>query len=450
MEKGRTVLRLTALMSVFPLLFCYGNPAMQEGKMPPDATAEVKALIEELHSFDPVERRNAAQALGRMGEQAVPAIPALIRSLGDRARLAVRSARGETSPDSVAEAAMLALASLGAPAVEPLVDALQHDNPGVRIMAAEALGRIRDPRAVEPLIQILEREEDPLVQAAAVDALRKQEGSRVLEALLVAEASSSWVVRSLAKSAVEELRRPAPTGGGEPKVPERAPPVEKAPKEETTDEGMTDEDLTPWGVEAPAPAERAATEPVKETTHTVQRDETLYRIGLRYGVSWQTLMEYNELGDPTDLYVGQRLRIPAFSDGKAVQGRQSAAERAGGEPAGEEQTYIVQPGDTLYRIGLRYGVPWQTLMKYNNLHEPGALGAGRELKIPSWASGRASLSWDGTTTYTVQHGDILHDIGILFGTSWQDIAALNGLTDPDQIFVGQVLKIPTKPQAASP
>ena len=189
--------------------------------------------------------------------------------------------------------------------------------------------------------------------------------------------------------------------------------------------------------------------------HTVQRDETLYRIGQMYGLTWQTLMEYNDLRDPTDLYVGQVLKIPTTSDEYAPRRKTSVTGPAGAadpdrESPGEEQTYIVQQGDTLYRIGLRYGVTWQALMQHNNMYDPSDLSAGQELKIPPGGAARTSLGWDGVTTYTVQHGDILYDIGLLFGMSWREVAAFNGLTDPSQIYVGQVLKIPTRREAPPP
>ena len=107
----------------------------------------------------------------------------------------------------------------------------------------------------------------------------------------------------------------------------------------------------------------------------------------------------------------------------------------------------MQHGDTLYRIGLRYGVTWQTLMQHNDMYDPSDLSAGQELKIPPGGAARTPLAWDGVTTYTVQHGDILYDIGLLFGMSWREVAAFNGLTDPNQLYVGQVLRIPTKREA---
>ena len=461
MNKMGFILGFLALMCLGPLESGCAKSAMPEGRLLSDAPAGVKEQIERLHSFDPVERRNAARELGSMGEEAAPAVPALIRALNDNARLTVRSPGGEESPASVAEAAMLALANMGTPAVDPLIASLRNDNPGARMMAVAALGRIQDPRTIEPLIEVLETDPDSLVQAAAVDALREKKDSRVLESLLVAEQSGSWVVRSLAKSAAEEARAvpgeevsSSPgegTSGREPRVAgkegDEGEAVEGRPAGKAAEGDVADEDLIPWGGGTAPSEERDVAEPAEEVSHIVERDETLYRIGLRYGVTWQALMERNDLHAPTDLSVGQVLKIPAKSEEYAPGTKTSVSGTAApanpdSELPGEEQTYIVRQGDTLYRIGLRYGVTWQTLMRQNNMRDPSELSAGQELKIPSGDAERTPLTWDGVTTYTVQHGDILYDIGPLFGVSWREVAAFNGLADPNQIYVGQVLKIP--------
>jgi nucleoid-associated protein YgaU len=48
-----------------------------------------------------------------------------------------------------------------------------------------------------------------------------------------------------------------------------------------------------------------------------------------------------------------------------------------------------------------------------------------------------------TTTYTVRTGDTLGDIGRRYGVSREEIARLNGIDEPDLLFPGQELRIPT-------
>ncbi|MDR7301454.1 GH25 family lysozyme [Haloactinomyces albus] len=45
-------------------------------------------------------------------------------------------------------------------------------------------------------------------------------------------------------------------------------------------------------------------------------------------------------------------------------------------------------------------------------------------------------------TYVVQPGDTLSGIGARFGVDWRTIADVNAITDPDLIYVGEVLTIP--------
>lgn len=47
------------------------------------------------------------------------------------------------------------------------------------------------------------------------------------------------------------------------------------------------------------------------------------------------------------------------------------------------------------------------------------------------------------TTYTVQSGDCLSEIGAKLGVNWKEIASLNGIHSPYTIYKGQKLKIPT-------
>ena len=48
----------------------------------------------------------------------------------------------------------------------------------------------------------------------------------------------------------------------------------------------------------------------------------------------------------------------------------------------------------------------------------------------------------GATTHVVQPGETLFRIGLLYGLSWQVIAEANGITNPNYITVGTALTIP--------
>ena len=48
----------------------------------------------------------------------------------------------------------------------------------------------------------------------------------------------------------------------------------------------------------------------------------------------------------------------------------------------EETTYTVDSGDTLYSIGIKFGIDWEKIAEVNNLEKPYTLSTGQELKIP--------------------------------------------------------------------
>ena len=100
------------------------------------------------------------------------------------------------------------------------------------------------------------------------------------------------------------------------------------------------------------------------------------------------------------------------------------------------QTYTVQSGDTLSGIAAAYGTSWQHLAEINGISNPDVIYAGQVLTVDG--GGQAIPA---PQTYTVQPGDTLSGIAAAYGTSWQRLADINGLGNPDVIYPGQVLTI---------
>lgn len=97
-------------------------------------------------------------------------------------------------------------------------------------------------------------------------------------------------------------------------------------------------------------------------------------------------------------------------------------------------TYTVQSGDTLSSIAAKFGTNYQALASLNGISNPNLIYVGQVLRV----NGSAST---GSVYYTVRSGDSLSAIASRFGTSYQSIAALNGLSNPNLIYAGQTLKI---------
>lgn len=130
---------------------------------------------------------------------------------------------------------------------------------------------------------------------------------------------------------------------------------------------------------------------------------------------------------------------------------------------GSRKTYVVQPGDSLYTIGLTFGVSWQSIATANSILPPYIIYIGQSLIIPSsggtTTSPQSSSSQYSSSTftstscsttqsisalyYTVQPGDSLYQISLNFGISWESIATANNVQSPYIIYIGESLLIPS-------
>lgn len=102
-------------------------------------------------------------------------------------------------------------------------------------------------------------------------------------------------------------------------------------------------------------------------------------------------------------------------------------------PTPSSKTHTVQSGDTLSGIASKYGTTYQHLADINGISNPNLIYAGQVLKIDGFAS--------AAQTYTVKNGDTLSGIASKYGTTYQRLASINGISDPNVIYPGQVIKI---------
>ena len=100
---------------------------------------------------------------------------------------------------------------------------------------------------------------------------------------------------------------------------------------------------------------------------------------------------------------------------------------------------MIQPGDTLSGIALRYGTTVAALTALNGISDPDKIYAGNTLKVPENTSGNSGSS--GASYYTIQSGDTLSGIALRFGTTVAALASLNGISDPDKIYADQTIRI---------
>ena len=114
-----------------------------------------------------------------------------------------------------------------------------------------------------------------------------------------------------------------------------------------------------------------------------------------------------------------------------------SAPSSSGAPSANGGTYTVVRGDTLSGIAQRYGTSWQTLAAMNGIANPNLITPGQKIKLP----GGAASQPQNVQTYTVKSGDTLSAIASKYGTSWQRLQQINGIPDANRIYAGQVIKI---------
>ena len=220
----------------------------------------------------------------------------------------------------------------------------------------------------------------------------------------------------------------------------------------------------------PAPA--ATAEPVtidpappvlEGETHIVQFGETLGTIATSYGVSLSELQSLNDIWTWL-IYPGDQLVIPAgVTRTPAITTADIPAPVAQSPaPAVLPNTHIVQRGETLFGIAQQYDVSVDALMAANAITDPRRIHSGLTLRVrdletyipPAAPSGPAPVSAPAPATaasrkqYVVQPGEFLSQIGAKFGMNWLAIADINGISNPDTVYVGSVLQIPTADEAA--
>ncbi|MBM4431690.1 MAG: LysM peptidoglycan-binding domain-containing protein [Chloroflexi bacterium] len=173
----------------------------------------------------------------------------------------------------------------------------------------------------------------------------------------------------------------------------------------------------------------------EQVVHVVQAGENLFRLALRYGTTVEALVAANRLSSADSIQVGQRLVIPGSRTATSPVARSGPAMTTGG-------TYVVQKGDTLSGIALRYGVNLWELRKANGLLGTHLIFPGQALVLPGAGGTVPEAPPETSDTYVVRSGDTLSAIAARFNTTAFALARNNGIADPSLIREGQVLRVP--------
>lgn len=106
--------------------------------------------------------------------------------------------------------------------------------------------------------------------------------------------------------------------------------------------------------------------------YTVRRGDNLFRIAIRYGVSYWYLAQINGLYNPNYIYAGQTLIVPCGTNSYPPRPATACA---------SSQRYLVKPKDNLFRIALNHGTTINAIRNANHLWGH-VLRPGMNLIIP--------------------------------------------------------------------
>lgn len=147
----------------------------------------------------------------------------------------------------------------------------------------------------------------------------------------------------------------------------------------------------------------------------VRAGDTLWAIAREYGTTVEAIARENRIVDPNRIFAGERLRItlPARGNG--------------------EEIYTVRRGDTPISIAGKFGVTLSALEDRNGLERGEMIYAGDKLSIPG---ARTSGEF-----YVVRPGDTLFYISRRTGVPIRTLVGINRIKNPDLIYVGEHLKL---------
>lgn len=150
----------------------------------------------------------------------------------------------------------------------------------------------------------------------------------------------------------------------------------------------------------------------------VRAGDTLWAIAREYGTTVEAIARENRIVDPNRIFAGERLRITLPARGSG------------------EEIYNVRRGDTPISIAGKFGVTLSALEDRNGLERGETIYAGDKLSIPG-----ARMSGE---FYVVRPGDTLFYISRRTGVPIRTLVGINRIKDPDLIYAGEHLKLSTQ------
>ena len=174
--------------------------------------------------------------------------------------------------------------------------------------------------------------------------------------------------------------------------------------------------------------------------YVVKNGDTLGSIAYGNGINIRQLKELNGLSSDS-LKIGQKLKIPAEKVVKAAPAKKTEvapAKAVVAAPAKAEAAAPAAPAETA-KLAEAAAVAATATEAAKDVAPVTA-----EAEKPAAAPAKAEAA--ATTTYVVQEGDDMTGVSIRWGVSAAEIRELNNLAETDQLVPGQIIKLPADAQ----
>lgn len=176
------------------------------------------------------------------------------------------------------------------------------------------------------------------------------------------------------------------------------------------------------------PQETPSTPTDNANVYTVVSGDTLSGIARRYNTTVSAILAQNPfITNPNLIYPGEQIVIPGGSS----------------STNSESTTYVVQSGNTLSGIASRFNTSVTLLARLNDISNPNLIYPGQRLILPTNSKDGSGINSSSKIVYRIQYGDTLSSIALRFGTTVNNIATYNGISNPNLIYAGEILRIPT-------
>lgn len=159
--------------------------------------------------------------------------------------------------------------------------------------------------------------------------------------------------------------------------------------------------------------------------YVIKAGDTFYKLAKEYNTTVAAIISANPLVDPEKLKIGETICIPT----QKVH-----------PPCPEGNYYTIKPGDTLYRIAIRYNISLDDLVHANPLLDPTRLEIGQIICIP--VATPPVTCPPGTRSYMIKAGDTFYNLAIKYRTTVDAIQKANPNVDPTRLLIGQFICMP--------